>query len=110
MIETKSLLVKEVKKTELITYFIDYLKTHTYIKAKNISTDYLKSYRYYYQNHNEIRLLKLRFGKLIIVAYNHRFLTKFNSHTYRVEKPINYKKLQFKLVRSVKMKVITIGV
>lgn len=109
MVETKSLFVKEVRKTELVAYFIDYLKEHVYIKGKHIATDYLKAYGSYNRNNNEIRLLRLNFSKLIIVAYNLGFLTKFNGSTYRVVKPINYKKLQFKLIRTTKMKGFTIG-
>jgi hypothetical protein len=109
MVETKSLLIKEVKKTELIAYFIDYLMKHTYIKAKNIAIDYLKAYRNYYRNNDEIRSLGLKFGKLIIATQKLGLVVKFSSSTFRVINPINYSKLEHKLIRMVKMKGIIIG-
>ena len=109
-IQNRNLTTLEVKKKDFIAYFIEYLKRSTYIKAKNIATDYLIDFCNYEYNIHNINGLARRFTKIINVAQNLSLIVKYNNNkVYKVIKPINYTTLEHKLIRKTELKNFTIG-
>lgn len=110
IIETENITL-EIKKKDFIKYFVKYLKNHTYLKNKNIASDYsAELFKYNSKYHNDnLALLTRRFMKIAIATHKLGLIIRYNKTTYKVIKPANFETLENRLIKMVKIKSLTIG-
>ena len=113
----------KVSTSDLIAYFCEYLKTHTYIKSRNIAIAYLIDFRksrniaiaylidFRKSNHinNDIPKLTQNFSRFLGITHKLSLITKYNSSVYKAIKPINYTALEQEILVKFKPRNFTIG-
>ncbi len=99
----------EVSTSDLIAYFVDYLKTHTYIKSRNVAIAYLIDLRKSNHINNDISKLTRNFSRFLDITHKLFLIKKYNSSVYKTIKTINYTALEQEILVKFKPRNFTIG-
>jgi hypothetical protein len=78
--------IEDMKISELVEFLIEFVKDHTYIKVKNIATEYI--IKKFNLTHREAilyhRKLRIRINTIIKIGLESNTIVKFNNDTYRI--------------------------
>lgn len=85
LIKERKLQIENTEYRDLVEFFLDYIKDHTYIKLKNISAEYIM--QKFNLTHREVilyhRKIRYKFNKIIRIGLDSNTVVIWNKDTYR---------------------------